>query len=290
MTSNFVETLSTVNCLQKWQVAFPLDGKTHVSVFTTDSNRQIAVIIRKYTESEARFIIRGDLTSPEDLDFCLSVAEKTATDIGCNCLSTQESIDPEWLDTKHIFRARGFYLNDESWIFAGPFKLFAARIQRFESLLYNDCPVSDNIHVSSLSEGLPLARTLLNETQMMDDFEFDSRLRHGASKPISTVFSQIAWYQHEVIGVLLVAATVDKSLYEIPIRYVRPDFRQTWANALLISASIKHGEKAGAKQVQFEANSRSHKETVALAKKTGCKRVAVLNRFEKSLGREIHEN
>ena len=260
-----------------------MDENTHSSKYLINSNRCIGTIVRRYTKSEARFILRGDLNSKDDLAFCLSAAEKSAQQMGCTILSTQERVDPKWLDATTTFQAQGFKMVDKSWVFTGPFRSFSARIGHIESLLHQKRLIPKDARVSSLSEGLPLARALLNETLIMDDFEFDNRLRDGASKPISTMYSQIAWYGQQIVGVLLIATTPDKNLYDIPVRYVHPDFRQSWVNALLISASVKHGEEIGAKFIQFEANPKSHTETLALAEKTGYKRVAVFNRFQKLL-------
>lgn len=262
-----------------------MDENTRSFQHFVGSNRCIGTVVRRYTETEARFILRGDLNSKDDLAFCLSAAEDAAQQMGCKVLSTQERVDPKWLDATNTFQAQGFKVVDESWVFMGPFHSFATRIERIESLLHQKCLIPKEARVSSLIEGLQPARALLNETLIMDDFEFDNRLRDGASKPISTTYSQIAWCGQKIVGVLLIATTPEKSLYDIPVRYVHPDFRQSWVNALLIAASVKHGEKIGAKFIQFEANSRFHTETLALAEKTGCQRVAVFNRFQKTLSK-----
>ena len=283
VTKKYISIPESLEISQPWDVAFPSDQRTSFSRYMTESNRYIGVVVRRYTSFEARFVVRGDLDSKEDLAFCLSAAEKKAQQLGCCVLSTQERIIPEWLDALNTFQQHGFEITDESWLFTGPFNSFASRIRRIESLFHQKNAIPAEARVSSLKEGIQFARALLNDSLMMDDFEFDNSVKLGALKPISTAYSQIAWYGDKIVGVLLVATTPDKRLYDIPIRYVLPEFRQKWVNALLISECVKHGEKIGAEFIQFEANSKSHTETFALAEKTGCERIAIFNRFQKIL-------
>lgn len=283
VTKEYVSMPMSLKVYQPWDVAFPTDQRTSFSRYIVEPNRHIGAVVHRYTSLEARFVLRGDLDSKEDLSFCLSVAEQKARQLGCCVLSTQERVNPEWLDALNTFHTQGFKVVDESWLFTGPFDSFARRIRRIESLLHQKNAIPAEARVSSLKEGIQFARSLLNESLMMDDFEFDNRIKLGALKPISTEYSQIAWHGTKIVGVLLVATTPDKRLYDIPIRYVVPEFRQKWVNALLISECVKHGEKIGAEFIQFEANSKSHTETFALAEKTGCKRVAIFNRFKKIL-------
>ena len=283
VTKKYISMPESSEINQPWDVAFPSDQRTSFSRYMVESNRYIGAVVHRYTESEARFVLRGDLHSKEELAFCLSAAEKKARQLGCFVLSTQERVNPEWLEASNTFEKQGFEIVDESWLFTGPFDSFASRIRRIEFLLHQKNLIPTEARISSLKEGIQYARALLNDSLMMDDFEFDNRIRVSAPKPISTVYSQIAWYGNKVVGVLLVATTPNERLYDIPIRYVLPEFRQKWVNALLISECVKHGEKIGAELIQFEANSKSHTETFALATKTGCERIAVFNRFQKIL-------
>ena len=283
VTNKYVSIPESLELPQAWDVAFPSDQRTSFSRYMTEPDRHIGTVVRRYTSCEARFVLRGDLDSKEDLAFCLSAAEKKARQFGCCVLSTQERVNPEWLDALNTFQEHGFEIVDESWLFSGPFNSFASRIRRIESLLHQKNAIPAEARVSSLKEGIQFARSLLNDSLMMDDFEFDNNIKPGALKPISTAYSQIAWCGKKIVGVLLVATTPNERLYDIPIRYVLPEFRQKWVNTLLISECVKHGEKIGAEFIQFEANSKSHTETFALAEKTGCKRVAIFNRFQKIL-------
>ena len=283
VTKKYVSMPDSFVISQPWDVAFPSDQKTTFSRYMIEPDRYIGAVVRRYTSFEARFVLRGDLDSKEDLAFCLSSAETKARQLGCCVLSTQERVNPEWLDALNTFQEQGFKIVDESWLFTGPFNSFASRIRRIESLLHQKNAIPAEARVSSLKEGIKFVRALLNDSLMMDDFEFDNRIKLGALKPISTEYSQIAWYENKIVGILLVATTPDERLYDIPIRYVLPECRQKWVNALLISECVKHGEKIGAEFIQFEANSKFHTETFALAEKTGCKRTSVFNRFQKIL-------
>lgn len=243
----------------------------------------IGVAVRHYTDREARFVLRGNLVSETDLATCLAAAETTARELGCSVLTTQEKVHSEWLDASNIFQRQGFNLIDESWIFNGSFRSFADRIQRTAAILDRKKAIPQEARICSLAGFHDQVRNLLHNTLMMDDFEFDNRLKKNSLKPISSDYSQTAWSGHKLVGVLLVAPTIEKGVFDIPIRYVLPDYRQTWVNSLLIAECAKHGESIGAEAIQFEANLQSHRETLYLAKKTGCKRVAVFNRFEKQL-------
>ena len=268
---------------KQWDVAFPPDENTRFALFNTGLNQAYGVVVRRYTALEARFVFRGNFEIEDDLIVCLAAAEKIARQLGCCLLTTQEKVHPEWFNALNIFRSLGFKSTDESWTFNGPFLPFADRSRRVAAVLDYKNAIPKEARVSDLTEGQERVRVLLNETLMMDDFEFDNRLKSKALKPISAVYSQIAWHGQKIVGVLLVAPTVDKGVYEIPIRYVLPDYRHTWVNAQLIFACIEHGEALGAEFIQFEANSKFHHETLYLAKKAGCKRVAIFNRFEKQL-------
>lgn len=283
MTSHVSSTPALLAHPKHWDIAFPLDEKTRFALFKNGLNQAYGVVVRRYTAIEARFVFRGDFETEKELTVCLTAAEKIARELGCCLLTTQEKVNPEWFNALNIFQSFGFKSTDESWTFNGPFLPFADRSRRVAAVLDHKNAIPKEARVSNLIEGQDRVRFLLNETLMMDDFEFDNRLKSKALKPISAAYSQIAWHGQKIVGVLLVALTVNKGVYEIPIRYVLPDYRHTWVNAQLIFACVKHGEALGAEFIQFEANSKFHHETLYLAKKAGCKRVAVFNRFEKQL-------
>ncbi len=284
VVANQTTSASEISILPKrWDVAFPLDKKTLFRVSQGGSGQQIGVVVRQYSAHEARFVLRGEIKSPKDLVTCLELAEATARQLGCDALTTQEKVPPQWCDAFVIFQKQGFTAVDESWVFNGSFESFADRIQRIASMLSLKKAIPQGARISSLAEAKDQVRALLNESLMMDDFEFDNRFKNSNPKPISAAYSQIAWHGQKIVGVLLVAPTNDWRVYDIPMRYVLPDYRQTWVNALLIAASIQHGRNLGAQYIQFEANLKLHPETLILAQKTGCRRVAVFNRFEKSL-------
>lgn len=267
----------------QWDVAFPLDERTGIFMLGNNAFHQAGVVVRRYTDREARFILRGDFKSENDLTAGLIQAEKLAYYFGCRFLTTQEKVDPQWLNALSIFKSQSFDVIDESWTFNGPFGLFADRSKRIFSVLVNKNVIPQDARVTNLVEGQEEVRALLNESLMMDDFEFDNRLKIDAVKSISLTCSQIAWHGKKIVGVLLVSPTTDSTVFEIPMRYVLPDYRQSWVNAQLIFAAVQHGEALGAKFIQFEANAKLHHETLLLAKKAGCERVGVFNRFEKKL-------
>lgn len=266
-----------------WDIAFPADHQTIVVLFTSNTNSYFGVVVRRLNEQEARFIIRGELVSEKDLAVCLQEAEKTAQLMGCRILTTQEKIDTQWLNSFEIFLNYSFKSINKTVYLEGPFKSFADRILKVESVMLQRKVLPKGARITSLGEGQQQARALLHNTFMMDDFEFDNRLKHDALSPLSENYSQLAWNDNEIIGVLLVAKTKTDELFDIPIRYVIPTYRQTWVNTFLVAACVKHGFHVNAKCIRFEANLILHQETLSLAKKTGCQITRTFSRFEKHL-------
>lgn len=266
-----------------WDIAFPVDHQSIVVLFISDTNLYFGIVVRRFNVHEARFVIRGDLTSDEDLYSCLQEAEKTALSLGCSVLITQEKIEINWLNSFDLFLKCSFKSIHQTAYFEGSFNLFAERILKVESALRRRRSLPKGARITCLVEGQQQARALLHSTLMMDDFEFDNRIKKEASSPISIFFSQLAWNDNDIVGVLLVAKTTTDDLFDIPIRYVIPSLRHTWVNTFLIAACVRLGIQANAKLIRFEANLVAHQETLSLAKKTGCKMTKNFSRFEKHL-------
>lgn len=266
-----------------WDVAFPADHQSMVVLFVTDNNHSFGIVVRQYNIYEARFIIRGNLTSEKDLVDCLQEAVRTAMLMGCKILTTQEKVDLSWLNSFQVFNKCYFKSVNQSISLEGPFELFADRILKVESLVLQKKAFPKGSKVTCLAEGLPQARTLLNSSLMMDDFEFNNRLKIDALSPLSINYSQVAWQDDEVVGVLLVASTATIDLFDIPIRYVVPTFHHSWVNTFLTAACVRHGYAVKAKRIRFEANLVLHKETISFAKKSGCQITNNYSRFEKDL-------
>lgn len=266
-----------------WDIAFPADHQSVVVLFVSDTNLSFGVVVRRFSEHEARFVIRGDPTSDLDLYYCLREAENTALSLGCRTLLTQEKIEINWLNSLELFLKCSFNSINETASFEGPFNLFAERILKAESVLLQKRLLPKGARITCLAEGQQQARALLHNTLMMDDFEFDNRIKSNASSPLSPSFSQLAWNHNDIVGILLVARTTTAELFHIPIRYVIPSFRHTWVNTFLLAASVRLGIQENAKSLRFEANLVAHQETLSLAKKMGCKMTKKFSRFEKRL-------
>lgn len=268
---------------QSWNISFPSDEKTKSIAFISDTNEDIGVVVRKYTSHEARFVLRGNIMSSLDLSRLLVAAEELSSSFGCKFLTTQEKIPVLWLDSIRTFCSRGFDVIDESWTYKGPFKPFAERAFRIKQKLIEKNIVPLSAKTTSLFKNKTNVRALLNTSLMMDDFEFDNAIKNACPSPISLLYSQIAWHGQKIVGVLLVASTPEDGVFEIPIRYILPEYRKSWVNALLIAGCVKYGDVSGAKFIKFDANTKTHHETMMLAKKTDCKKIATFNRFQKNL-------
>lgn len=266
-----------------WEIPFPLNHSSQLMVYQTHSARNFGVIVHRFNDSEARFILRGNHESKDDLMACLEAGEGFARQLGCQGMVTQEKIRPDWLDAAHIFVQCGFKPLDESWIFECPFISFARRANRIMKALTYNGAIPAGARTSDLNEGKALARKLLEDARLMDGFDFDHRLSAATTKPISAEHSQLVWVGLELVGIILVAPTSDDTTYEIPIRYISPSYRRTWVNAVLIHSCVKHGENVGAAAIRFNANAKTHHETIRLAEQAGGVRIAITHRYGKQL-------
>lgn len=267
----------------EWDISFPLDEKTTISYVFSEKCECMAAIVRLYSDSEARFILRGKIESDKDLINVLFAAEVVSIKMGCTTLYSQEKISSSWLNSVRIFLHCGFKVSDETNVFKGRFDLFEERINRIQNIYSQRKIIPPSAKVSNLSEGIDEARSLLNQTLMMDDFEFDHMLSNNSTSQISKIYSQIVWNNEKIVGVLLVSKMHEAGVFYIPIRYVVPDAKNKWVNSLLMFESVKYGIESGAKFVMFEANTITQKETFHLAIKTGCQNVGSFNRFIKKL-------
>ena len=266
-----------------WEVSFPLDRNSRCSVFHSGSGRKYGTVVHQFSEAETRFVVRGDLQSAEDLIACLKVGEEHARQLKSSELVTQEKVRPDWLDAASAFHHCGFAALDESLIFECPFGPFVERLNRMMHILERNCAVPPEARVTNLAEGREFAGTILEQAKLMDRFDFEHRLSAGAAKPISAEYSQLVWVGKTLAGVILVAPAEADGTYEIPVRYIIPAYRQTWVNALLIHACVKRGEMMGATTIRFNANSKTHHETIHLATQAGCVLVAKSHRYGKVL-------
>lgn len=264
-----------------WEVSFPLDENLRAEQFHAGLSRKFGIVVYRFSESEARFVLRGDLESGDDLAACLKAGEALARQLECREIVTQEKVRPDWLDAAALFKLHGFEPLDESLIFECPFALFVERLNRIMQALERNSTVPKDARVTDLTEGCGLARALLQEARLMDGFDFDYRLKAGAAKPISAEYSQLVWIGQTLAGVILVAPAGEDGTYEIPVRYIIPAYRQTWVNALLIHSCVKRGAMMGATTVRFNANSKTHHETIRLAQQAGCTHIASSHRYGK---------
>lgn len=268
---------------ESWEVSFPRDENLRSEVFRAGLQREFGIAVYRFSEAEARFVLRGDLESSEDFVTCLTAGQALAEQLECHTLVTQEKIRPDWLEAAVVLKQSGFAALDESWIFECPFAPFVERLNRIMQVLERHSAVPKNARVTDLTAGCGLARLLLEEAHLMDGFDFDHRLKTNTTKPISADYSQLVWVGDMLVGVILVAPASDDGTYEIPIRFIIPSYRQTWVNALLIHSCVKRGEMLGATTVRFNANSKTHPETIRLAEQAGCVRVASSHRYGKKL-------
>lgn len=267
--------------IRSWEIPFPKGPALCYQVFQNGLGEIFGVAVYRFSNSEARFVIRGELFDADDLRTCLNVAEDLGRQLGCSEIVTQEKMRPDWLGAGDVFKKCQFQQLDESWIFECPFKPFAERLNRIMRVLRRDGSIPEGARVTDLAVGQGLARAILGEALLMDGFDFDNRLKPGSTKYISAEFSQLVWIGKKLVGIMLVAPTGKNGIYEIPIRYIAPAYRKTWVNALLIYSCVKRGESVNATTIRFNANAKMHHETIRLAEQSGCTCIALSHRYGK---------
>ena len=276
--SGFVRSAST-----PYDIPFATRGEVISDVFWRGREPIYGVSVYRFSRDEARLVVRGDLAYPQDLQACLARAEASAAALGCSRLVTQEKLRSDWLDAESVCRADGFAQLDTSLVFECPFDLLAERSKRVVNALERRNAIPATASVTSLMEGHDQARAMLDEASIMDDFDFDSRLAAGSTKPLSAEYSQLVWLGEMLVGIILVAPTPVDAVYEIPIRFIASSHRQTWVNTLLIHSCVQYGEAYAARAIRFNANPETHQETISLARSIHGRHVATSHRYGKTL-------
>lgn len=266
-----------------YDVPFAANGEVISDVFWRGREPIYGVSVYRFSSDEARLVVRGDLAYPQDLQACLARAETCAAALGCSRLVTQEKLHSSWLDAASVCRADGFVQLDTSLVFECPFDLLAERSRRAVHALERRNAIPATASVTSLKEGYDRARVMLNEASVMDDFDFDSRLAADSTKPLSAQYSQLVWLGEALVGIILVAPTPVDAVYEIPIRFIAPSYRQTWVNTLLIHSCVQYGEAYAARAIRFNANPDTHQETISLARSIHGRHIATSHRYGKVL-------
>ena len=268
---------------ENWKIPFPTGNDIRFALFDADPARRFGIVVYRFSESETRFVIRGNLDSREDLVTCLKAGEGISRQLKSRQLVTQENFLPDWLDAANVFKECGFVSIDESWSFECPFAPFAERSNRIMQNLVRHGAVPKDARVSGISEGREQVRAILEKARLLDGFDFDQHLKIDKGGSISNDYSRLVWVGQTLAGIILVAPTGQDGIFEIPVRYIIPSYRKTWVNAFLIHSCIKRGEAMGAATIRFSANSKTHHETICLAKKVGCVRVAASHRYGQQL-------
>lgn len=248
-----------------------------------DHEAVCGVSVYRFSDDEARFVVRGELGDPEDLRACITHAEASALALGCSRLVTQEKLRSDWLAAESVCYAEGFVQLDTSLVFECPFTPLASRSKRAVHALERREAIPAAASVTSLKEGMSAARNMLNAASIMDDFDFDSRLAAHSTKPVSAQYSRLVWLDDALIGIVLVAPTPVDAVYEIPVRFIAPSYRQTWVNTLLIHSCVQYGEAYAAEAIRFNANPEMHQETISLANSIRGQHIATSHRYGKDL-------
>lgn len=267
--------------LDRFHISFPRNENTAFKIISGSDNNEICVSVHKHSNEEARFLFKGELTTSDDIEYSLHTAESLAFSSGCRLLVTQEKIDTFHLDASNTFVRSGFKKTDESVVYAGSFATFFERIQCIYFKLKRKGVIPSHALIANLSEVKLKVRSILNDNHMMDHYDFDFRLKEKTALSICEHLSKVAILDDKIIGILLVSSAFDHNNFNIPIRFIESDYRQSWVNAVLMHASIQQGIALSAKTLQFEANVLTHLETIYFAKKMGCSSVASFNRFSK---------
>ncbi len=122
-------------------------------------------------------------------------------------------------------------------------------------------------------------RRRLHMERIMDTFDFDSRLMPGHPQPADLERSTAILLDNRLVGAMVVAPLTGEGGYLVIGRWVAPEFRRGWLNAVLIHNSVRQGVEMNLSFVRFVANSRFHSETRALARRLGGRSANIRHRY-----------
>lgn len=128
-------------------------------------------------------------------------------------------------------------------------------------------------------ERLPTLRALFHNQGIINCLDFDARLAPGHDEPTDLDGSTVLVLDGELIAAMLVCPCQDGHGYLVPGRWVHADYRNGWANALLIFNSVRQGVPIGLEFVRFVANRERHRETARLAARLGGEHISRLQRW-----------
>lgn len=229
---------------------------------------------------DGRVAFRGAVDDDASLARALEHARRIARHLGIRRLATQEKLPLRKGRDRAPLAAQGFEPLDESHVFQCRFDAFAEAAGRMAKIVERRLRGRrDRLAIRPLDErGIERARRSLEEASLMDAFDFDYRLG-AAGDGISLRDSRTAWRDGRLVGVLLVAATGDPAVYEIPVRWVAGGQRNGSVNCALIHTAVVLGRQRQARAVRFSANPANHPETIQLARRFGGVHVATRRRY-----------
>lgn len=265
-------------------VPFPAGGTVCAPVTLSESRLALVCVhLFDRKSGEARFLLRGDVADEADLGKCLVQAESLALSLGAVFLVSQEKVCAGFAKAPTTFRAAGFEELDESWTFECPFTSLAVRGERVYNALRAKDAIPENISVDSVDNRFSEVRFILDNSRMMDSFDFDARLSGASPMPISRAHSRVVCHRTELVGILLVALCEKAGTYEVPTRWVSAKARRSWVNAALLHSCIAQGRELGAEFIRFNANAENHRETIRLAEHANGTRIGCSHRYGKRI-------
>ena len=181
----------------------------------------------------------------------------------------------------------GFGESERLEVFEAPFDAVWSRCRRIHALLERRHSIPDAAQIVAFEpRRLPELRAVFHNSQIVSCLDFDARLSPQHEEAIDLERSTAIVLDETLIGAMLVCPIKGGAGYLVSGRWVAPEFRNGWVNAVLIYNSVRQGVDLSLDFVRFVANSEAHQETVRLASRLGGKRVRSLERLSRPIRRQ----
>lgn len=181
---------------------------------------------------------------------------------------------------EQMLRGLGFSAGERIDEYQAPFQTIWERCARIHRALDRRRLIPAAVQVAPFTAPrLPELRGLFHNNGILGCLDFDAHLSPQHVEPVNLTGSTALLLDGHLIGAMMVCPSRHGHGYTVVARWVHEEFRNGWANALLIYSSVRQGVPLALDFVRFVANSERHQETARLAARLGGERVSRLQRW-----------
>ena len=250
-----------------------LSGAAVIPYKNPESDADSGIEGRLYWASQSAY--RGSDTELEVIRYACADAER----LRLSALVT-EAFFPDSDPVSARLLALGFHPSETIEEYEAAFDDVWNRCSRIYKRLRCKGAIPANAQITGLQPSiLSEVRTRLHKERIMDTFDFDARLMPGHPQRIDLERSTAIRLDERLVGTMVVAPMVGQDGYMVTGRWVSPEYRRGWLNAVLIHNSVRECVELNLAFVRFVANSRFHSETRTLAKRLGGHSVSTRHRY-----------